>query len=55
MADELVKRLRDHGYAPGSYMVKCRTCDETFIGDKRAWSCEPCALAALSPKDQTHE
>lgn len=32
------------GFAPGGYMNKCTRCEETFMGDKRAYNCEPCAL-----------
>ena len=31
------------GYAPGSYQQHC-SCGTTFLGDKRAFQCEPCAL-----------
>jgi hypothetical protein len=34
------------GYAPGSYQCTCCECKTTFIGDKRAIQCEPCAIAA---------
>lgn len=46
------------GYAPGSYHCRCATCGGRFIGDKRAYQCEPCALDdkakfdALSPAEQ---
>lgn len=36
-----------NGYAPGGYNCICYACDEVFIGDKRAISCEPCALEVL--------
>lgn len=32
------------GYAPGNYQVQCHDCHETFVGDKRASACQPCAL-----------
>lgn len=31
------------GYAPGNYSNTCVTCHLKFIGDKRAFQCEPCA------------
>ena len=31
------------GWAPGGYVRQCRTCLDTFEGDKRATSCAPCA------------
>lgn len=31
------------GFHPGKYMGTCRTCDTTFIGDKRCLVCIPCA------------
>lgn len=41
--------LKDFGYAPGNYMVKCADCGESdFWLDKRAWRCEKCAQARLS-------
>jgi hypothetical protein len=46
------------GYAPGSYQCHCGTCGGGFIGDKRAYQCEPCAVTdkakfdALSPEEQ---
>ena len=39
------------GYAPGSYHCKCGTCGASFIGDKRAVQCEPCALNAKAKFD----
>jgi hypothetical protein len=36
--------LLGRGYAPGQYMGTCPGCQETFIGDKRAISCLPCAV-----------
>ncbi|AXQ69313.1 5'-3' deoxyribonucleotidase [Caulobacter phage CcrBL9] len=35
--------LRGYGWAPGGYMSTCHSCEQTFIGDKRAISCHPCA------------
>lgn len=46
------------GYAPGNYHCRCGTCERSFFGDKRAYQCEPCAIAAkekfdaLSPEEQ---
>lgn len=30
-------------WAPGDYFNKCRICEATFIGDKRAGHCADCA------------
>lgn len=38
--------LKEHGYAPGGYAGRCSKCGDSFTGDKRAWRCEPCAMAA---------
>ena len=35
------------GFAPGQYWNKCALCGETFIGDKKAWNCEPCAINGM--------
>lgn len=35
------------GWAPGSYMGRCLTCERLFEGDKRATSCLPCGVANL--------
>lgn len=35
------------GYAPGSYQHICVTCDNLFLGDKRAVQCETCAVKAV--------
>jgi|GEM_PF-6134411 len=35
------------GYAPGNYLNTCRNCKESFMGDKRAIQCEPCAINQL--------
>ena len=35
------------GFAPGQYWNKCAFCGETFMGDKRAWNCEPCAINGM--------
>jgi predicted house-cleaning noncanonical NTP pyrophosphatase (MazG superfamily) len=59
-----VEHLRTYGYAPGGYLCRCaeencesydgiRQLDETprlgtFIGDKRAWRCRPCAEKLLA-------
>lgn len=31
------------GCAPGNYLPRCRSCNETFTGDKRATCCFDCA------------
>lgn len=46
------------GYAPGGYMCNCLSCGSQFTGDKRAFQCQPCAVAdheryeALTPEEQ---
>ena len=30
-------------WAPGSYLCKCDTCQEDYIGDKRSLTCADCA------------
>ena len=30
-------------WAPGDYLRRCKSCDEEFIGDKRAIMCADCA------------
>lgn len=46
------------GFAPGNYHQRCGACGRSFFGDKRAYQCEPCAIAdkekfdALSPSEQ---
>jgi DNA-directed RNA polymerase subunit RPC12/RpoP len=38
------EHLKAHGYAPGSYMGNCLTCQKGVTGlDKRAIRCRPCA------------
>jgi hypothetical protein len=32
------------GYAPGFYSCTCVTCEQSFMGDKRAVQCESCAI-----------
>lgn len=36
-------RLALAGWAPGHYLRKCFKCQLTFLGDKRALACAPCA------------
>jgi hypothetical protein len=36
------------GYAPGSYFCRCHVCGDQFEGDKRAFQCLPCAVAAAN-------
>lgn len=47
-------RPKRGGWAPGDYYGKCGTCEQTFIGDKRAISCAPCAYAKPDPPEQIH-
>jgi len=37
-------------YAPGNYTCKCITCNQQFMGDKRAVQCEPCAIEMVEYK-----
>lgn len=39
--------FRIGGFATGNYMTKCLTCGKSFIGDKRALSCLPCAITVV--------
>jgi hypothetical protein len=47
------------GYAPGGYMNHCSNCKKEYLGDKRSWECEDCAIKneaafnALSPEEQS--
>lgn len=36
------------GYAPGNYSKTCSECQESFVGDKRAVQCEPCAINLIN-------
>ena len=36
--------LHKYRYAPGGYMNTCHLCDKPFSGDKRAYTCRPCAV-----------
>lgn len=36
-------RPQKGSWAPGNYFCKCVTCKNTFLGDKRALECAPCA------------
>lgn len=41
--------LRDFGYAPGNYSIKCFDCgQESLFCDKRATRCETCAKQAMT-------
>lgn len=31
------------GWAPGMYSCRCKECRAEYMGDKRSWSCYPCA------------
>lgn len=37
------RRPPRHGWAAGQYMNKCHSCEQPFIGDKRAVQCADCA------------
>lgn len=30
-------------WAPGDYLVRCRSCHAFYAGDKFSWHCAPCA------------
>lgn len=38
-------RDQKQGWAPGCYENYCRSCGESFLGDKRAVTCSDCAYA----------
>ena len=40
--DHRPKRL---GWAPGDYFCMCAQCGAHYLGDKRSWTCAPCAYA----------
>jgi hypothetical protein len=40
------------GYAPGFYSCTCVTCEQSFMGDKRAVQCEPCAIETTQESKQ---
>jgi len=44
------KKYRIGGFAPGNYSNTCVDCRKSFIGDKRAYQCEPCAVAVEALK-----
>jgi Zn-finger protein len=46
------KRYPIGGYAPGNYLCKCKICGVEFIGDKRSWQCEDCAIIELKKRPQ---
>jgi len=35
--------IEGKGWGPGGYTCKCWTCGESFMGEKRASECAPCA------------
>lgn len=37
------ERPKKGGWAPGSYMGNCITCEQDYIGDKRSHTCADCA------------
>ena len=43
------------GYAPGNYTNRCVTCKETFMGDKYARQCEPCAIKMVEQQKPLEE
>lgn len=51
-ASDMLKKLgRLGGYADGNYQCTCSLCRESFVGDKRAIHCLPCAAAGLPNPD----
>lgn len=32
------------GFAPGDYICTCQMCERPYMGAKRSWHCEPCAV-----------
>jgi hypothetical protein len=43
----IFEEFRKRGYAPGDYCNKCSKCGQTFVGDKRAWTCFSCAVEEI--------
>ena len=35
-------------WAPGDYFCRCRTCNQYFVGDKRALACASCAYGGCA-------
>lgn len=42
--------LREWGFAPGKRVVRCRTCERQFRGDRIAVRCSACATFARDVK-----
>ncbi len=40
-------RLKNFGWAPGTYFCKCFRCERTHVADKRAMICYVCANTAF--------
>jgi hypothetical protein len=56
LRDEIIAGLRHYGFAPGGYMGSCHSCQNTFIGAKRASSCWECAVGfAVKQADAVRE
>jgi hypothetical protein len=54
-ADEraALEHLKAYGYAPGGYMMTCRSCNTVVIDvDKRASRCKPCAIKAFNAQQE---
>jgi hypothetical protein len=49
------KRPPRAGWAGGNYSNVCHICKQIFLGDKRAFTCAPCAYKEPIKKRQTHE
>jgi hypothetical protein len=49
------RTLVDAGYAPGNYMGACTKCAQTFVADKLALVCEPCATSIVSANPFVYE
>ncbi len=39
------------GFAPENYHCRCGSCERSFLGDKRAYQCESCAIASRKKFD----
>lgn len=45
--DTMVKELGLlHGFAYGNYLCKCDKCKQDYWGEKRSYTCLPCAVNA---------
>lgn len=49
------KRSRKGMWAPGEYCCKCHKCGSSFMGDKRAMTCAPCAYGDSAKPEEKSE